>query len=192
MAYSVTDRALLTKYNKAYQRVYVQHKQAEIEELYHLNCSTMGLDDAMGLSTKVFNTCDLSIHIIERKERLQRKIEVFKQANEDLEKALDILDEIRVFEAIWDFQKYGVRTHRNHQYSLKKLKKKLAEIQDEREKDEPIEDEEVNELSNEIQGYLEYEFDIEREVIDWNEVYEHLKGKHQAEHHDFKRRKEVM
>ncbi|MCJ0951034.1 hypothetical protein [Mammaliicoccus sciuri] len=192
MAYSVTDRALLTKYNKAYQRVYVQHKQAEIEELYHLNCSTMGLDDAMGLSTKVFNTCDLSIHIIERKERLQRKIEVFKQANEDLEKALDMLDEIRVFEAIWDFQKYGVRTHRNHQYSLKKLKKKLAEIQDEREKDEPIEDEEVNELSNEIQGYLDYEFNIEPEVIDWREVYNHLKGKHQYEHHDFKRRKEVI
>lgn len=185
MAYSVTDRALLTKYNKAYQRVYVQHKQAEIEELYHLNCSTVGLDDAMGLSTKVFNTCDISIHIIECKERLQRKIEVFKQANEDLKKALDLLDEIRVFEAIWDFQKYGVRTHRKHQYSLKKLKKKSAEIQGERDK-------EVNELSNEIQGYLEYEFDIEREVIDWNEVYEHLKGKHQAEHHDFKRRKEVM
>lgn len=192
MAYSVTDRALLTKYNKVYQRVYVKHKQAEIEELYHLNCSTMGIDDAMGLSTKVFNTCDLSIYIIERKERLQRKIEVFKQANEDLEKALDMLDEIRVFEAIWDFQKYGVRTNRNYQYPLKKLKKKMAEIQDGRDNDEPIEDKEVNELSNEIQEYLDYEFNIEPEVIDWNEVYEHLKGKHQAEHNDFKRRKEVM
>lgn len=192
MAYSVTDRALLTKYNKVYQRVYVKHKQAEIEELYHLNCSTMGIDDAMGLSTKVFNTCDLSIYIIERKERLQRKIEVFKQANEDLEKTLDMLDEIRVFEAIWDFQKYGVRTNRNYQYPLKKLKKKLAEIQDGRDNDEPIEDKEVNELSNEIQEYLDYEFNIEPEVIDWNEVYEHLKGKHQAEHNDFKRRKEVM
>lgn len=93
------------------------------DKFYVGNCSTMDLDDAMGLCTKVFNTCDLSIHIIERKERLQNKIEVFKQANEDLKKALDLLDEIRVFEAIWDFQKYGVRTHRNHQYSLKKLKK---------------------------------------------------------------------
>ncbi|MEB7733459.1 hypothetical protein [Mammaliicoccus sciuri] len=192
MTYSVTDRALLTKYNKRFQRVVIENKKAEIEELYHLNCSTMGIDEAVGLRNKSFNVCDLSIHIIERKERLQRKIEVFKQANEDVDEAFYRLGCVRTIDAILYYQKYGKRKISGDSHFINKFKRTLAEIQDEREKDEPIEDEEVNELSNEIQGYLDYEFNIEPEVIDWREVYDHLKNKHQYEHHDFKRRKEVI
>ena len=192
MTYSVTDRALLTKYNKRFQRVVIENKKAEIEELYHLNCSTMGIDEAVGLRNKSFNVCDLSIHIIERKERLQRKIEVFNQANEDVDEAFYRLGCVRTIDAILYYQKYGKSKISGDRYYINKFKRTLAEIQDEREKDEPIEDEEVNELSNEIQGYLDYEFNKEPEVIDWREVYDHLKNKHQYEHHDFKRRKEVI
>lgn len=192
MAYSVTDRALLTKYNRLYQQAYIKHRQEEIEELYHMNCSTMGVDEAMGLSTKVFNICDLSIHIIECKERLQRKIDVFNQANDDVEEVLLLIDDIKVYEAISYFQKYGVRRNRNDQYPIKKFKKALAKIHDERLHDDPIEQEAVNVLSDEIQSYIDYEFKVEPIVIDWREVHAHLSGKHQAEHHDFKRRKEVM
>ena len=107
MSYSVTNRALLTKFNKRFQRVVIENKKAEIEELYHLNCSTMGIDEAVGLRNKSFNVCDLSIHIIERKERLQRKIEVFKQANEDVDEAFYRLGCVRTIDAILHFQKYG-------------------------------------------------------------------------------------
>lgn len=192
MAYSVTDRALLTKYNKAYQRVYVQHKQAEIEELYHLNCSTMGLDEAMGLSTKVFNICDLSIHIIECKERLQRKIEVFNQANDDVENAFIEAGDINTVQAVRYFQKYGVRRNRNDCHPINKFKQALAKIHDERIYDDPIEQEAVNVLSDEIQSYIEYEFKVEPVEISWVEIFNHLKGKHLAEQNDLKRRKEVM
>lgn len=192
MAYSVTDRALLTKYNRLYQQAFIKHRQEEIEELYHMNCSTMGIDEAMGLSTKVFNICDLSIHIIECKERLQRKIEVFNQANDDLEEALLLVDDIKIYEAISYFQKYGVRRNANDCYPMNKLKRTLAKIHDERVHDDPIEQEAVNVLSDEIQSYIDYEFKVEPIVIDWREVHAHLSGKHLAEQNDFKRRKEVM
>ncbi|WP_323703507.1 hypothetical protein [Mammaliicoccus sp. Dog046] len=192
MAYSITDRALLTKYNRLYQQAYIKHRQEEIEELYHMNCSTMGIDEAMGLSTKVFNICDLSIHIIECKERLQRKIDVFNQANDDVEEALLLIDDIKVYEAISYFQKYGVRRNRNSQHPINKFKKTLAKIHDERIHDDPIEQEAVNVLSDEIQSYIDYEFKVEPVVINWVEIFNHLKGKHLAEQNDFKRRKEVM
>lgn len=192
MAYSVTDRALLTKYNRLYQQAYIKHRQEEIEELYHMNCSTMGVDEAMGLRTKVFNICDLSIHIIECKERLQRKIDVFNQANDDVEEALLLVDDIKIYEAISYFQKYGVRRNRNDCHPMNKFKKVLAKIHDERTHDDPIEQEAVNVLSDEIQSYIDYEFKVEPVVINWVEIFNHLKGKHLVEQNDFKRRKGVV
>lgn len=192
MAYSVTDRALLTKYNRLYQQAFIKHRQEEIEELYHMNCSTMGIDEAMGLSTKVFNICDLSIHIIECKERLQRKIEVFNKANDDVENAFIEANDYNIVRAVRYFQKYGVRRNHNDQYPINKFKKSLAKIHDERIHDDPIEQEAVNVLSDEIQSYIDYEFKVEPVVINWVEIFNHLKGKHLAEQSDFKRRKEVM
>ncbi|OEK71085.1 hypothetical protein AST01_02410 [Staphylococcus equorum] len=47
-------------------------------------------------------------------------------------------------------------------------------------------------FSDEIQSYINYEFNIEPVVIDWREVYDDLKNKHQAKHNDFNQRKEGM
>ncbi|MEY9141080.1 hypothetical protein [Mammaliicoccus lentus] len=192
MAYSVTDRALLTKYNRLYQQAFIKHRQEEIEELYHMNCSTMGIDEAMGLSTKVFNICDLSIHIIECKERLQRKIEVFNQANDDVENAFIEANDYNTVRAVRYFQKYGVRRNRNDCHPINKFKQALAKIHDERMHDDLIEQEAVNVLSDEIQSYIDYEFKVEPVVINWVEIFNHLKGKHLAEQSDFKRRKGVV
>ncbi|MEB7657629.1 hypothetical protein NGB24_07150 [Mammaliicoccus vitulinus] len=85
----ISSNMLFTKYNPYYYQKLINEIEDEINDMYTLTMPTTFIDEAVGLlRIGSYRIEDLTINIIERKERLERlKNEAYKHCM-DLQKAL--------------------------------------------------------------------------------------------------------
>ncbi len=86
----ISNNMLFTKYNPYYYQKLINEIENEINDMYTLTMPTTYVDETIGqLRIGSYRIEDLTISIIERKERLERlKIEAYKHCK-DLQMALN-------------------------------------------------------------------------------------------------------